>query len=178
VSDEEEWRPVVGYEGLYEVSSHGRVISMNFQGKSDAIGMMKPQYSLDGYPRFGLRKDSKRTFFYGHRLVLEAFVGPRPDGMTACHGNGIPDDNTISNLRWDTRKSNEADKERHGTRCRGETHGQAKLTEVQTRDIVKLAKVGVTHRQLAEVYGVHQSQIHSILSGKTWGHITGLRKAA
>ncbi|AEK09646.1 HNH endonuclease [Mycobacterium phage Mozy] len=57
-----------------------------------------------------------------HVLVLEAFVGPRPEGMNACHNNGIPNDNRVENLRWDTPSENNRDLIRHGT------HVQARKT--------------------------------------------------
>lgn len=50
-----------------------------------------------------------------HRVVLDAFIGPRPKGMEACHANGDPTDNRLVNLRWDTRSANAADSVRHGT---------------------------------------------------------------
>ncbi|MDP7729539.1 HNH endonuclease [Mycobacterium sp. TY813] len=50
-----------------------------------------------------------------HHLVLEAFVGPRPPGLEGCHGNGDPADNSVANLRWDTRSANVFDSVRHGT---------------------------------------------------------------
>lgn len=50
-----------------------------------------------------------------HRLVLEAFVGPCPEGMEGCHGDGDPTNNSLGNLRWDTATSNQLDKVRHGT---------------------------------------------------------------
>lgn len=51
---------------------------------------------------------------YVHRLVLEAFVGPCPDGMVACHWDDNPENNHLNNLRWDTESSNQRDKVRNG----------------------------------------------------------------
>lgn len=56
-------------------------------------------------------KQSKRI----HTVVLEAFVGPRPNGMVACHSNGIQDDLRLENLRWDTQTNNMFDEVAHGT---------------------------------------------------------------
>jgi hypothetical protein len=49
-----------------------------------------------------------------HTLVLEAFAGPRPEGMEGCHNDGNPTNNHIDNLRWDTRSANNQDTLRHG----------------------------------------------------------------
>lgn len=118
----EQWKPVVGFEGLYEVSSRGRVRSlphsapgrpgvvMHFAGKV-LPGSVNPQ----GYIEVGLSRDGVRTLRKVHRLVLEAFVGPRPDGTEGCHGDGDPGNNRLTNLRWDTRSANTYDKVRHGT---------------------------------------------------------------
>lgn len=51
---------------------------------------------------------------YVHTAVLLAFVGERPEGLEACHNNGIPSDNRLENLRWDTRSSNRRDTILHG----------------------------------------------------------------
>lgn len=61
-----------------------------------------------------LHKSGSRKSAAVHRMVLEAFVGPCPDGMQGCHWNGEPADNRVENLRWDTPRSNMADKLRHG----------------------------------------------------------------
>jgi len=49
-----------------------------------------------------LSRDRKQKHRSVHSLVLEAFVGPRPEGMDGCHENDVPWDNRLSNLKWDT----------------------------------------------------------------------------
>ena len=65
----------------------------------------------DGY--YLVRLSHRLAFV--HVLVLEAFVGPRPEGMQCCHNNGIADDNKLKNLRWDTPRNNVRDRKLHGT---------------------------------------------------------------
>lgn len=115
----EEWRPVVGYEGSYEVSSLGRVRSVDrivtFKDgrKRLARGRVLRSWSNNlGHQVVGLA-NRQRAFI--HCLVLEAFVGPRPDGLVACHNNGQSTDNRVENLRWDTYSENNLDLVRHGT---------------------------------------------------------------
>lgn len=125
----EQWKPVVGYEGYYEVSDHGRVRSMEREvTRRNGVKMSVQQRVLkliakpDGYLVVGLSKDGVIKMRLVHRLVLEAFVGPCPEGMVTCHYDDIPENNHISNLRWDTEGANALDKVRNGN------HNHAKKT--------------------------------------------------
>lgn len=117
---QEQWRPVVGHEGSYEVSNLGhvrsvdRILSFKDGRARRARGRdLKPwAVRRTGHLCVGLTS-SRRSLV--HVLVLEAFVGPRPDGLVACHNNGIASDNRIDNLRWDTYGENNKDLVRHGT---------------------------------------------------------------
>lgn len=113
----ERWLPVVGWEGLYEVSDLGRVWSVK-------RSMIRATSKLVGrYPSLRLYRDNVGVTVYVHILILEAFVGPCPEGMQACHRNDIGDDNRLSNLRWDTPSQNAFDRVRNGN------HPQARQTE-------------------------------------------------
>lgn len=113
----EHWLPVVGYEGAYEVSDHGRVRSIDRvietkRGPRTVRGrVLKFRHHKHGYPMVspGFGKDALI-----HHWVLAAFVGPRPKGAVACHNDGNPANNTVSNLRYDTQSSNCFDTVRHG----------------------------------------------------------------
>ena len=126
--DVESWRPVVGWEGFYEVSSHGRVRSIDRIHHSRAgytqkyRGRMLRPNLTHGYWGVTLSRDTIPSTRKVHHLVLEAFVGPRPEGMEACHINGIRNDARLSNLRWGTHSSNTLDQVRHGT------HAEARKT--------------------------------------------------
>lgn len=120
---QEQWRPVVGFEGLYEVSNCGRVRSLDRLVKSSlgrkrksAGRILKPWTSnRGGYLVLKLAKDSEKRKALVQVLVLEAFVGPRPDGMVCCHNDGDATNNHLSNLRWDTYSANNHDLVKHGT---------------------------------------------------------------
>lgn len=116
--DSEEWRPVVGFEEWYEVSNLGRVRTWRSKGyravrRADTPKVVSGEIAKGGYIRVKLTAE-RRVNRPVHVLVLEAFVGPRPAGYHACHNNGVPSDNVISNLRWDTVSNNMLDKARHG----------------------------------------------------------------
>lgn len=121
-----QWRPVVGYEGQYEVSDKGEVRSIGrWLTKRTRWGSVSQFWHAgrplqwtdrgEGYHEVGLNRGGKQRQMKVHRLVLEAFVGPCPDGMEGCHANGNPADNRLENLRWDTHSSNVADSVEHGT---------------------------------------------------------------
>ena len=117
------WKPVVGYEGLYEVSDQGRVRSVDrtivrsdgvpraFKGKD-----LTPTFHEQGYPLYLLWKNNKGRRFKSSVLVLEAFKGPRPEGYVARHyPDRNPLKNHISNLSWSTASVNSLDMREHGT---------------------------------------------------------------
>lgn len=124
----EQWRPVVGYETLYEVSDQGKVRSL---GRVDSLGrriaprVLTASPDGEGYPSVGLAAASEpgrpgRIVTHRvHVLVLTGFVGPRPAGAEACHSDDDPDHCTLVNLRWDAPEGNFADWQRNRRRRTG-----------------------------------------------------------
>lgn len=103
------WRPVVGYEGRYLVSDAGQVWIVRKQRE------LGTEVSDSGHLTVQLWRGGRKRRVQVHCLVLEAFVGPRPDGLECCHWDGDAFNNHVSNLRWDTRSANARDALRHGT---------------------------------------------------------------
>lgn len=120
-----------------------------------------------GYLYVTLHGPNKKPLQAGvHRLVLEAFCGPK-EGMYACHNNGNPADNRLENLRWDTPSGNQADKVIHGTDSRGDK-GSKKLTS----DDVRAIRLSSEKQQvLADKYGVTQVMISRIKLRTVWRHL-------
>ncbi|WP_211339176.1 NUMOD4 motif-containing HNH endonuclease [Salana multivorans] len=113
----ETWLPVVGYEGLYEVSDRGRVRSLDrlsAAGAPQRGRVLRPSIAKGGYPMVSLYRDRGRSTRTVHRLVLLAFVGPEPEGAEACHRDGNPTNNALPNLYWGTHSENMHDAVRHG----------------------------------------------------------------
>lgn len=122
-----------------------------------------------GYLEVQLRTSpSKSKMFKVHRLVLEAFVGACPAGMECCHGDGVPANCRIDNLRWDTRKNNAADRVRHGTHQRGERASRRKLSLNDVQEIRKMLADGSSRKSAAEKFGVTPANIYCIVHGKSW----------
>lgn len=126
---EETWLPVVGWEGLYEVSDLGRVrsIARTCSGRWGIRRVperiLKPSPNNHDVLSVGLYSDGKRTTQAVCRLVLEAFAGECPLGYDCCHWNDDRSDNRLSNLRWDTRAANQGDAVRNGRNSRAnQTH--------------------------------------------------------
>lgn len=113
----EAWRPVPGFESAYEVSDHGRLRSLPRVARNGIHvrgGICHGSVNSSGHISVTLSAAGNRRYTCVHTLVLEAFVGPRPDGMEACHGEGGPADNRVTNLRWDSRSENKLDEVRAG----------------------------------------------------------------
>lgn len=172
---QEEWRQVVGWEGLYEISNLGKVRSIkrsiknNLGFRSIGGGEVKPfLHKGNGYLSVNFTADGNRKQLLLHRLVLEAFVGPCPKGMEGCHNDGNRENPKAENLRWDTRKNNHADKKEHGTWQGGEASGTSRLTEDDVRYIRSSAEAIA---DLACRFNVSKGCIEKAKYRSTWRHI-------
>ena len=108
----EEWKDIVDYEGLYQISNMGNVKSIGrwvdrkCKGKRwEEEKILKPKIEKSGYQRVGLWKNVGKWYLV-HRLVYEAFVGDIPKGMQVNHINEIKSDNRLENLNLMTPKEN------------------------------------------------------------------------
>lgn len=191
---DERWRSVVGFEGLYEVSDHGRVRSVDrirrqpigFGSQPEAIvarrlagRILSPATTRSGgYLSVALSNgDSGVRRFKIHQLVLAAFAGPRPAGQIPLHGDGNPKNNALGNLRYGTAAQNVADAKAHGTFCRGSRRSQAKLRESDAAAIKAL--VGSTSQaRIARAFGVSRGCVALIARGINWPHVEPISRAA
>lgn len=99
----------MGWEGLYEVSSHGRVRSSRDRTNSRVGQILKPQITKEGRHQYTLWRDGVPRTVKVHRLVAEAFV-PNPQGLPLVrHWDDNPGNNFASNLRWGTQADNMQD---------------------------------------------------------------------
>jgi len=175
----ETWKPIPGIDDRYEVSNLGNIRSwcrLDQRAKTRATKphRIKPYDRGLGYYFIRTGSGETRASTTVHRAVLEAFVGPCPDGMEACHNNGIKADNRLKNLRWDTPKNNVLDRRAHGTAGVGEKNPSAKLSE---SEVVRIRELGVglgrSFTEIAQDYGVTKTNISMICRGKTWAHAGG-----
>jgi hypothetical protein len=165
----EVWKAIDWAPG-YLVSSEGRVAGRKRK-------LLKPSIDSGGYQHVIFYVDGRRVPKKVHRLVLEEFVGPPPDGMEGCHGNGVQTDNRLSNLRWDTHIENVQDRVAHGgylAQPKGVNHHMARLTDddvVAIRAKYKKKTEGRQLRDLSAAYGVSMAMIHNIVTRRAWSHI-------
>jgi len=153
----ERWLPVPGYEGLYEVSSHGgirsldRTVPIDVPGRRSYVArrrgrMLRQTPTGSGYLAVSLSRGPTQTKTWTvHTLVALAFIGPRPPGHEVCHNDGNPMNNNLSNLRYDTISGNRRDAVEHGThRNTRKTHcpSRHKYTPENT-----YMRPGTTYRQ-------------------------------
>ncbi len=168
--DGEEWRPVVGYERLYEVSSLGRVRTLG-GGKARTHGrILKAAVGTTGYLRVALSANNIAKTCKVHQLVAKAFLGPRPPRAYVLHNDGNPLNNVLSNLRYGDARSNFADAVAHGVwqPARGEAAGTAKLTD----EIVRAARQSAENAAvLARRHGVDVKTMWAAKNGRSWKHV-------
>lgn len=111
---EEQWRPVPGYEGLYEVSDQGGIKSTRRKGSAGGI-LKTPIDPATGYPKVGLYRDGRGTTKAVHQIVAAAFLGPTPEGQEIRHMDGNRQNNRFGNLMHGTSRENKLDMILHGT---------------------------------------------------------------
>jgi hypothetical protein len=182
INTNEKWKPVVGYESLYEVSDQGRVRSLYREVsyvRRDGVhfhrsypSKIRAQGRRRGYCSVHLSKFRETRPFAVHRLVCEAFHGSPPAGKNqTAHLNGNRQDNRACNLMWATVAENLAHKHEHGTIPRGESHYKARLTERDVLEIRRRRAAGERRDKLAHQFGVTVGQIKSITARLCWRHI-------
>ena len=168
----EEWRDVVGYEGLYQDSNQGRVKSLE-RTFIDKIGreryfkgrILKPAMDKGGYLRVGLCDGKKRKTFKLHRLVCEAFHENPDNKPQVNHINEIKTDNRASNLGWATARENS----NFGTR--NERIGK-KSAITKSKPIAqytlngKLLKVWPSLKEAKRGTGFSQGNVSQVANGK------------
>lgn len=183
MSDVEIWKPVVGWEGYYAVSSHGRMRSeertihvpastsmrayaRTYQERILRLGQIK------GYPFADLNRDGQLKRTMVHRLVAHAFLGECPDGFQVNHIDGAKTNNRVENLEYITAGENVRHSWRMGlsTRQCGERNARSTLTDDKVRYIRAMAEAK-TRAELAQEMGVTTSCIWDIQKRRTWKHV-------
>lgn len=164
---DEIWLDIDGYEGVYQISTNGRVRRF-WRNTSLGYKILKQWTNKKtGYQRIDLCINCCKNVRTIHQLVLETFVGPRKCKMEGRHLDGNKQNNQLHNLRWGTKSENQRDRVIHGTTNRGK--GNTKLTHTQILDIRQLLTLSIySHKAIAAMFGVCRSTITDINTGRNW----------
>lgn len=161
----EQWRPVSGYEGAYEVSDQGRVRGVDrLDARGWRIRGRVLRASGSRYPVVSLCRDGMPRTVEVHRLVLEAFVGPCPSGMEALHADDVKSNNALSNLRWGTHSENMRDVVRNGN------HQGARKTTCSRGHLLS----GANLRSIAGERRAHYRACKACKNGQQWARDRGV----
>ncbi len=178
----EVWTDIPGYEGLYQLSNLDKVRSLTrrihdslghkytLKGKEKKLSLSNGRYLV-----VLLHKKGKAKTLGLHVLKLLTYVGPCPEGMEACHNDGNCLNNNLGNLRWDTPTSNQRDRRKHGTSCKGFVGHTYKLRG-KSEEIVEQFLAGATTADLAKKYSVTSISIGYYIK-KKFGYIPRNRTA-
>ena len=137
---------MVGWEGLYEVSSLGRVRTLPRHGKPGRILKLQ-QAKRGGYPAVSMSRNSIGRTFKVHVLVAAAFLGPKPDGLEVLHADDDKNNNVATNLRYGTRSENLDDRVRNRIHHNAaKTHCSRGHEYTQENTVIKKKANGRTQR--------------------------------
>jgi hypothetical protein len=176
---QEIWKDVKGYEGLYQVSSLGKVksLSREVKGRGNSKRLLperilKPTNNGHGYELVMLSKKGKTKGKVVHRLVAEAFI-PNPDNKKEVnHIDGIKDENYVENLEWVTRKENCRHAHENGfvKISKGANHYKSKKVYSE-----RLDKEFVSIKEAADYFLLSRTSVKDVVNGKTKSNYYGLR---
>jgi len=169
----QEYAEVPGFPG-YRVRRDGSVWSCLVRGHAGYHGPWRRRsLSTDARGRafVNLSRDGRVYRRRVSRLMLLAFIGPCPPGQECCHNNGDERDDSLDNLRWDTREANCGDKRKHGTLPVGERNGNAVLVAGDVQQIRARLAAGELQATVATLFGVSRATISQIARRVTWKHL-------
>ncbi len=179
MENQEIWKDVVGYEGLYQASNLGNIRSLTrftkdkrYDVKKTLKGkLLKLTKREDGYLIITFRKNKTAKKFRVHRLICETFIENIENKPCVNHINGNKTDNSIKNLEWCTYKENMIHAFETGLSPSGEKHYISKLNNEQVLEIKQILKKDYILKDIAKKYNVTHTCIIQIRKGKSWKSI-------
>lgn len=175
------WKPINGYEGLYEVSNLGNIktlerIYLSGNGKK-AINKVKEKLiktynNGHGYSYVSLRKNGIKTAISVHRIVAKEFIPNINNLKCVNHKNGIKNDNRVENLEWCTYKENSEHAKQIGLIKSGELHHNSLLTNKQVLEIRnKYSSKNFTLKMIGDEYGINYRTVSQIVNYKRYANV-------
>jgi len=163
---QEIWKSIRNYEGLYKISSFGRVINIAKQ----KVKILKHGLNGRGYLIVSLWKDNKGKTFRIHRLVADHFILNEYNKSCVNHKNGVKIDNCVNNLEWCTYSENNKHAFDIGLNRsnNGEKNGKAKLTK---ENVLQIRNSDLSCKELMKIFEISQATVSDIKTYKTWKHL-------
>lgn len=158
---EEIWKDIPGYEGIYQVSNYGRILSFAKDKIGIYIGAQNYGRGNTYYIGFTLNKKSVLV----HRLVAQLFI-PNPNNLPCVdHMDFNTQNNRSDNLRWITRSENSIhSKDRLAILRRGELHWKSKLSDNDVLRLLELRKSGMKYPELSKIFGLKENTLCAIVT--------------
>lgn len=170
-TDEEIWKPIPIWDGLYSASTHGR-IRRDAPARGTRPGLiLSPGKNSDGYALVSLKNLSgKSKTFSVHRIVCITFHGPAPKGKETNHKDRNRQNNRSDNFEYLTKKENAAYSRENfmQSRVKGQRVNTCVLQEHQVREIRELIANGVPYSKICAQYGMSKSCISLIRRRVNW----------
>ncbi len=157
---DETWQDVPHFEGVYAVSSCGRIARI-LRSPGAKVQLLKAEVNWKGYLGVHLKFHGQQLRRGVAHIVLLAFRGPKPSGYQANHRDGNKSNNHLSNLEYMTPSHNI----RHAL-ASGLRHGRRKLLP---QAVLAIRKSPKSRDELAILYDISRQQIVKIQTGKAWG---------
>ncbi|MCQ2585614.1 MAG: HNH endonuclease [Treponema sp.] len=146
----------------YMINKKGDILNKNLNR------ILKKAYDKDGYVKTTLSVKNQSSYYRVHRLVALTFI-PNPNNLPFVnHINGIKDDNRVENLEWCTARENSLHASKTGLQPRKEKRKNAKLKEEWIPWIKKMREVGISYKQIGDVYNVNSKTILSVIKNESW----------
>ena len=166
--ESEEWRDVISYESLYQVSNLGRVRRLANSPKCKTTRILKLQFNENGYLVIMLCKASRVKLHQVHQIVAEAFIGPAPEGKEVNHLDHNRANPRLENLEYCTHKQNA----QYAAKCgRYHKYPRRKLTSSDVLAIRQMLIEGNSIPTVAERFNVSKGAITGIKGGWNWKHL-------
>ena len=170
------WKPIVGYEGVYEVSDCGEVKSLDrvdCRGNYLKSRKMRLSNSTKGYKGVGLHMQGVRASYQVHRLVASAFLPNVQNKPQVNHIDGDKANNNLANLEWCTNGENQIHAFANGLNKSkiGSEHYSSKLTELEAQYAIWWLEAGMTCRDVAKTIDIKEVTISKIKQKRSWKHL-------
>ena len=167
---EEMWKDIKGYEGKYQISNYGEIMSLYYRN-SMTSRLLKPRVDDDGYLTIILSNHCIQRKYYVHRLVAMHFIDNNDNLPQVNHIDSNRANPIVTNLEWCTASENQTHAHRYGYKTtKGSNNGRSILTEDIVREIKRNGR-NDTCKNIGIKYGVSDQTIFHIFKGLIWKEV-------